>query len=176
MPKKKFTDEMKAVFMTAVHEYMAKGWSAGSAYKQVAAEYQQEGKEVPEKNTCYNWLAREKRESANLDGPDGSSFAKATEDMQRGNRSEDPRGTDVENAETEEAARYPEDGAETEAEPEAEDTTEAAPELDPPSPKLLRTSDYTHRLELMVRLYRRRFERDIDAVCDRLLPELAEEE
>ena len=54
MARKKFTDEQKAAFMTAVHEYMDKGWSAGSAYKQVAAEYQQEGKEVPEKNTCYN--------------------------------------------------------------------------------------------------------------------------
>ena len=63
MSRKKFTDEMKAAFMTAVHGYMDKGWSAGSAYKQVAAEYQQDGKEVPEKNTCYNWLAREKRES-----------------------------------------------------------------------------------------------------------------
>jgi len=32
--------------------------------------------------------------------------------------------------------------------------------------------DYTHRLELMVRLYRTRSEEACDAVCDRLLPEL----
>ena len=63
MARKKFTDEMKAVFMAAVHGYMAKGWSAGSAYKQIAAEYQQEGKEVPEKSHFYRWLEREKRES-----------------------------------------------------------------------------------------------------------------
>lgn len=162
MARKKFTDEMKAAFMTAVHGYMAKGWSAGSAYKQVAAEYQQEGKDVPEKSHFYRWLEREKRESANLDGPDGQVRLVG----RRGNRSGDPRGTDVENAETEEAARDPEDGAETEAEPEAEDTTEAAPELD----------DYTSRLEMMVRLYRTRSEAAVDAVCDRLLPELAEEE
>ena len=149
MARKKFTDEMKAAFMTAVHGYMAKGWSAGSAYKQVAAEYQQEGKAVPEKNTLYYWMMLEKRESANLDGPDGQVGLVG----RRGNRSEDPRGTDVENAETE-------------AEPEAEDTTEAAPELD----------DYTRRLEMMVRLYRTRSEAAVDAVCDRLLPELAEEE
>ncbi len=57
------------------------------------------------------------------------------------------------------------DGAETEAEPEAEDPTEAAPELD----------DYTRKLEAMLRLYRRRTEADVDAVCDCLLPGLLEE-
>ena len=36
--------------------------------------------------------------------------------------------------------------------------------------------DYTRRLEMMVRLYRTRSEAAVDAVCDRLLPELAEEE
>ena len=138
MAKKKFTDEMKAAFMTAVHGYMAKGWSAGSAYKQIAAEYQQEGKEVPEKSHFYRWLEREKRESANLDGPDGQDGL----DGQRGNLSGDPRGAD--------AAADPEESA-----------------SDP---------DYTHRLELIVRLYRTRSEAAVDAVCDRLLPELAEEE
>ena len=134
MARKKFTDEQKAAFMTAVHGYMAKGWSAGSAYKQVAAEYQQEGKDVPEKSHFYRWLEREKRESANLDGPDGQVGLVG----RRGDRS----GTGT------------------------EDTTEAAPELD----------DYTRRLEMMVRLYRTRSEAAVDAVCDRLLPELAEEE
>ena len=43
---------------------------------------------------------------------------------------------------------------------------EAAPELD----------DYTARLKMMVLLYRRRSDSDCDAVCDRLLPELSEEE
>ena len=135
MARKKFTDEMKAAFMTAVHGYMAKGWSAGSAYKQAAAEYQQEGKEVPEKNTCYNWLAREKRES----GGEGADSAN------RPTCPTCPTGP-------------------TKA--EAEEPAEAAPELD----------DYTRRLEMMVRLYRTRSEAAVDAVCDRLLPELAEEE
>ena len=167
MARKKFTDEMKAAFMTAVHKYMDKGWSAGSAYKQVAAEYQQEGKDVPEKSHFYRWLEREKRESANLDGPDGQVGLVG----RRGNRSGDPRGTDVENAETEEAARDPEDNAEPtgpgEPEPEGpEGPPGETPELD----------DYTRRLELMVRLYRTRSEAAVDAVCDRLLPELAGEE
>ena len=151
MARKKFTDEQKAAFLALVHEYMDKCWSAGSAYKQVAAEYQQEGKEVPEKNTCYNWLAREKRESggegadaanrANLDGPDGQDGL----DGQRGNLSGDPRGADAD------------------ADPEG--TAGETPELD----------DYTHRLEMIVRLYRTRSEAAVDAVCDRLLPELTEE-
>ena len=150
MARKKFTDEMKAAFMTAVHGYMAKGWSAGSAYKQVAAEYQQEGKDVPEKSHFYRWLEREKRETGGeREQSDGSDLSDGS----------DGAGTDEE-------ARDPEDGAETEAEPEAEDTTEVAPELD----------DYTSRLEMMVRLYRTRSEAAVDAVCDRLLPELAEEE
>ena len=125
MARKKFTDEMKAAFMTAVHGYMAKGWSAGSAYKQVAAEYQQEGKDVPEKSHFYRWLEREKRET--------------------GGEREQSDGSDLSDGS---------DGAGTEA----------------PDP------DYTRRLEMMVRLYRTRSEAAVDAVCDRLLPELAEEE
>ena len=146
MPKKKFTDEMKAAFMTAVHGYMDKGWSAGSAYKQVAAEYQQEGKEVPEKNTCYNWLAREKRES----GGEGADAA---------NRPTCPT-----------SPTGPTDAEPTgpgEPEPEGpEGPPGETPELD----------DYTRKLEAMLRLYRRRTEADVDAVCDRLLPDLCAEE
>lgn len=148
MARKKFTDEMKAAFMTAVHEYMAKGWSAGSAYKQVAAEYQQEGKEVPEKNTCYNWLAREKRES----GGEGADAAN------RPTCPTSPTGpTDAEPI------------GPGEPEPEGpEGQPGVSPDLD----------DYVRKLELMLRLYRRRTEADVDAVCDQLLPGLfpAEEE
>ena len=143
MARKKFTDEMKAAFMTAVHGYMAKGWSAGSAYKQVAAEYQQEGKDVPEKSHFYRWLEREKRES----GGEGADAA---------NRPTCPTSpTGPTNAE-----------AEAEADADPEGTAGESSELD----------DYTRRLEMMVRLYRTRSEAAVDAVCDRLLPELAEEE
>ena len=156
MARKKFTDEMKAAFMTAVHGYMAKGWSAGSAYKQAKAEFRQEGKPVPDRAVVYRWLAREKRESANLDGPDGQVGLVG----RRGNRSGDPRGTDVENAEP---------IGPGESEPEGpEGQPGETPELD----------DYTSRLEMMVRLYRTRSEAAVDAVCDCLLPDLflAEEE
>ena len=146
MARKKFTDEMKAAFMTAVHGYMAKGWSAGSAYKQVAAEYQQEGKDVPEKSHFYRWLEREKRES----GGEGADAA---------NRPTCPT-----------SPTGPTDAEPTgpgEPEPEGpEGQSGETPELD----------DYTRRLELMVRLDRTRSEAAVDAVCDRLLPELAEEE
>jgi len=45
---------------------------------------------------------------------------------------------------------------------------------DPPSPRLRRasSSDYTDRLEAMVKPYRFRRESDVDEICDRLLPEL----
>lgn len=72
----------------------------------------------------------------------------------------------LESAEAEVPETDPEAGEDPEAggeEPEAAEDPEAA-------------ADYTYRLELMVRLYRRRSERDVDAVCDRLLPELAAEE
>ena len=145
MARKKFTDEQKAAFMTAVHGYMDKGWSAGSAYKQVAAEYQQEGKEVPEKSHFYRWLAREKRES----GGEGADAA---------NRPTDPA------AEPEEAeAADLSDGSD-----QSDGSDGAGTEAPDP--------DYTRRLEMMVRLYRTRSEAAVDAVCDRLLPELAEEE
>ena len=125
---------------------MAKGWSAGSAYKQVAAEYQQEGKDFPEKSHFYRWLEREKRES----GGEGADAA---------NRPTCPT-----------SPTGPTDAEPTgpgEPEPEGpEGQPGETPELD----------DYTRRLELMVRLYRTRSEAAVDAVCDRLLPELAEEE
>lgn len=54
---------------------------------------------------------------------------------------------------------------ESDADPE-EAAEEAAPDPD----------DYTARLQMMVLLYRRRSDSDCDAVCDRLLPELSEEE
>ena len=148
MARKKFTDEMKAAFMTAVHGYMAKGWSAGSAYKQVAAEYQQEGKDVPEKSHFYRWLEREKRES----GGEGEGADAAN----RPTCPTSPTGpTDAEPI------------GPGEPEPEGpEGQPGETPELD----------DYTARLEMMVLLYRRRSESDCDAVCDRLLPELAGEE
>ncbi len=146
MAKKRFTDEQKAAFMTAVHGYMDKGWSAGSAYKQVAAEYQQEGKEVPEKNTCYNWLAREKRES----GGEGADAA---------NRPTCPTSPT--------GLTYAKPTGPGEPKPEGpEGPPGESPELD----------DYTRRLEMMVRLYRTRSEADVDAVCDQLLPDLCAEE
>ena len=146
MARKKFTDEQKAAFMTAVHEYMDKGWSAGSAYKQVAAEYQQEGKEVPEQATFYRWLARDKRES----GGEGADAA---------NRPTCPTSPT--------GPTYAKPTGPGEPEPEGpEGPPGETPELD----------DYTRRLEMMVRLYRTRSEAAVDAVCDRLLPELAEEE
>ena len=71
-------------------------------------------------------------------------------------------GADQDGAADQVETEAPETDPEAEAEDQAEDPEAAA--------------DYTSRLEMMVRLYRRRSERDVDAVCDRLLPELATEE
>ena len=121
----KFDDELKAAFLALVLDNLEHDWTVNRAYEKAADDFRAQGKRVPDKKTCYNWLRQEGRISG----------------AKKRNR----------------AAR-PTDPA---AEPE-----EAAPELD----------DYTRRLEMMVRLYRTRSEAAIDAVCDRLLPELAEEE
>jgi len=127
---KPFDAELKAAFLAAVKVHLAKGWTTNSAYMQAKADFMAEEKPVPDKKSCYHWLAAEKNA--------GSV-----------NRPSSPSGPAI---------------AE---EPEADDAQEeAAPEMD----------DYTRRLELMVLLYRRRSDSDCDAVCDRLLPELTEEE
>ena len=59
------------------------------------------------------------------------------------------------------------DGAEDEA---AEESTESIPSTESTA------DDYTRKLEAMLRLYRRRTEADVDAVCDCLLPDLCAEE
>ena len=131
MPKKVFTDELKAAFLAAVKVNMDKGWSVSSAYRQAAAEYAQEGKPVPSRAVFYRWLRSANRPTS----PTGPTYAKPT-----GPGEPEPEG------------------------PEGQ--PEESPELD----------DYTARLEMMVRLYRRRSEADVDAVCDCLLPDLLEEE
>lgn len=69
------------------------------------------------------------------------------------------------------------DGAGTEAAGEAAEVAGAEDEAAEESTKST-PGDYVRKLEAMLRLYRRRTEADVDAVCDYLLPDLfpAEEE
>lgn len=148
---KPFDAELKAAFLAAVKVHLAKGWSTNSAYQQAKAEFQQEGKPVPDQWTCRRWLAAE------------GVFPRTrrtgrTSRTCRTNADGDGAG------ETDEVA-----GAEDEA---AEESTESIPSTESTP------GAYVRKLEAMLRLYRRRTEADVDAVCDCLLPGLfpAEEE
>lgn len=46
------------------------------------------------------------------------------------------------------------------------------PKTSTETPKTTQKTDYQERLELIVKLYRRRAEKDCDEICDKLLPEL----
>ena len=53
---KPFDAVLKAVFLAAVKVHLAKGWTVSSAYQQAKAEFQQEGKPVPDRAVVYRWL------------------------------------------------------------------------------------------------------------------------
>ena len=152
MARKKFTDEQKAEVLKKAEPYLISGWNLKSIYRQLEAEYQSEGKELISWWSFYP-LATQLRLELEAEGKISANRANLDGpdgqdglDGQRGTLSGDPRG------------------AEADADPEG--TAGESSELD----------DYTARLEMIVRLYRTRSEAAVDAVCDRLLPELAEEE
>ena len=153
-----WTKEQKAEFWSAFVIHRDAGCSKKEAYRLACADIKAIGKEVPGLATFAHWYdkAMHAVRGPMDDAADGADSADSAN-----NKPNRPDRTYKENAGTDDAAR---------------DAGESAPELDPPSPRLRRTSDYTHRLEMMVRLYRTRSEEAIDAVCDRLLPELAGEE
>ncbi len=124
---KPFDAVLKGAFLAAVKFHLAKGWTVSSAYQQAKAEFQQEGKPVPDRAVVYRWLRQE------------GAFPRTGRTGRTGRTS-----------------RTGSDSAEDEA---------AEPETD----------DYVRKLEAMLRLYRRRTEADVDAVCDCLLPGLLEE-
>ena len=123
---KPFDAELKALFLAAVKVHLAKGWTVNSAYQQAKADFQQEGKPVPDQWTCRRWLAAE------------GVFPRTRRTGRTGRTGRTNAGAEA-------------------AEPETAD-------------------DYVRKLEAMLRLYRRRTEADVDAVCDCLLPDLCAEE
>ena len=146
MAKKKFTDEMKAEVLKKAKPYLISGWNLKSIYRQLEAEYQSEGKELISWWSFYP-LATQLRLELEAEGKISANLSDGS-DGSDGSDSAEPIGPG-------------------EPEPEGpEGQPGETPELD----------DYTSRLEMMVRLYRTRSEAAVDAVCDRLLPELAEEE
>lgn len=146
-----WTKEQKAEFWAAFVIHRDAGCSKKEAYRLACADIKAIGKEVPGLATFAHWY--EKAMHA-VRGPMDDAADGADSADSANNKPNRPDRTYKENAGTDDAARDP------------EDVPEDVPELD----------DYTRRLEMMVRLYRTRSEEAIDAVCDRLLPELAGEE
>jgi|GEM_PF-3013843 len=156
MAKAKYTDELKQEVLKAAEPYLIQGWNLRTIHKQLEAEYQNEGKEMiswwsfyPLAKAMLEELKAEGKMAANNDGQDG------------------PDGQDgrAESEEPSEAAEAPDEAAEEAEEDQGE---EPEPEDD--------GGEYVRTLEDMLRLYRRRTEADVDAVCDRLLPGLLAEE
>ena len=150
---RKISNEEKTAVMSAMQAYLDQGWTLYSAYKQVKADFQLEGKTIPSEQTVRGWFAwtRTNTEETDPASPEGYAVASG--------------------AETDEAARDPEE-ADAETDEAAENPEEAAGSDD----SVQQDPDYTRRLELMCRLYRTRSENSIDAVCDAFLPELFTEE
>lgn len=151
MGRLRWTREQKQDFWAAFVRHRDEGCSIKEAWSRAYADFRAEGKIAPGLRTFANWYRKAMA---------GAGLSDESADAAN-NRTHRTYRTYKENAGTDEAAR---DAAEV-ANEEAEEAEEAAP-----------ADDYTQRLEMMVRLYRTRSEAAVDAVCDRLLPELAEEE
>ena len=172
--RQRWTKEQKAEFWKAFVWHRDEGCNIREAWRLAYADFRVTGKAAPGLSVFRKWYQmamRSQQEDANradLDGQDGSSFAKATEDKldgQRGNPSGDPRGADGSDPASPEGSAEA-SGAETDD--AAQEVVETAEETPDP--------DYTRRLELMCRLYRSRSEYNIDSLCDYLLPDLCAEE
>ena len=145
--RKPFDTESKVAFLAAVKVHLAKGWTVNSAYQQTKADFQQEGKPVPDRAVVYRWLRQK------------GVFPRTGRTGRTSRTGRTNAGTEAAGEAAEDDGANLSDGSDG-AEDEA-----AEPETD----------DYTRKLEAMLRLYRRRTEADVDAVCDCLLPGLLEE-
>lgn len=177
---KPFDADLKALFLAAVKIHLAKGWSITSAYQQAKAEFQQEGKPVPDRAVVYLWLRQEgafpRTRRTGRTGRTGRTNA-GTEAAEPETEDPEAEGTEAAGEAAEVEAANLSDGSD--GSDSAKPTGPGEPEPEGPegqpgeSPEL---DDYTRRLEMMVRLYRTRSEADVDAVCDYLLPDLCAEE
>ena len=148
---KPFDAGLKAAFLAAVRVHLAKGWSINSAYQQAKAEFQQEGKPVPDRAVVYRWLRQEGAfpRTGRTGRTSRTGRTNAEDEAEAAGEAAEDDGANLSDGS---------DSAEDEAPGEAADA-----------------DDYTRKLEAMLRLYRRRTEADVDAVCDQLLPGLLEE-
>lgn len=163
MPKKKFTDEQKAEVLKKAEPYLISGWNLKSIYRQLEAEYQSEGKELISWWSFYP-LATQLRLELEAEGKISANA----------NRVDLVDTVDeVDGAVTEAAGEAAEvDGANLS---DGSDQSDGSDSADGEAPSEA-AGDYVRKLEAVVRLYRRRTEADVDAVCDCLLPDLCAEE
>ena len=54
---RKISNEEKTAVMAAMQAYLEQGWTLYSAYKQVKADFQLEGKTMPSEQTVRGWFA-----------------------------------------------------------------------------------------------------------------------
>ena len=162
MVKSKYTDELKQEVLKAAEPYLIQGWNLRTIHKQLEAEYQNEGKEMISWWSFYP-LAKAMLEELKAEGKisaDGANTANLSD------KSDQSDGSDsAESEEPSKAAEEPDEAAEEAEEDQGED-----PETEDDG------GEYVRTLEDMLRLYRRRTEADVDAVCDRLLPGLLADE
>ena len=147
-----WTKEQKADFWQAFVRHRDEGCNIREAWSRAYADFRAEGKIAPGLRTFANWYRKamrpQREEADTVDTVDQVDTVDTVDEV---------------------------DGAEDEAPSEAaEVANEEAAEAEEAAPD----PDYTRKLEAMLRLYRRRSEADVDAVCDYLLPGLfpAEEE
>ena len=63
---RKISNEEKTAVMTAMQAYLDQGWTLYSAYKQVKADFQLEGKTMPSEQTVRGWFAWMSRTETDL--------------------------------------------------------------------------------------------------------------
>lgn len=144
-------NEFKQEILKKAEPYLIQGWNLRTIHRQLEAEYQNEGKEMISWWSFYP-LVKHLKSVMQAQGKIGA-------DADGANLSDKSDGADSAGTEEpSEPAEEPEE--EQDEEPEAEDDG----------------GEYVRTLEDMLRLYRRRTEADVDAVCDRLLPGLLAEE
>lgn len=162
---KPFDADLKALFLAAVKIHLAKGWSITSAYQQAKAEFLQEGKPVPDRAVVYLWLRQE------------GAFPRTRRTGRTGRTGRTNAGTEAAEPETEDPEAEGTEAAGEAAEVDGANLSDGSDSADGEAPGEA-DDDYVRKLEAMLRLYRRRTEADVDAVCDCLLPGLfpAEEE
>ena len=171
----RLTKKQKREFIEIYLKYRADGvTTVRNAYQAARMEMASANKLSPSFRTLQYWL-RNGLDQAMSDVPDeadppsqGSGEASEASNQDSAG---DQDGVETEAPGADQDSAGDQDGVETEA-PETDPEAEAEDQAEDPEA----AEDYTSRLEMMVRLYRRRSERDVDAVCDRLLPELATEE